>query len=191
MTRFGLIRHGSTAWNKEKRSQGHSDIPLDEEGLAQAVALAERLSHEQWDVIYSSDLQRAKQTADIIAEKLQLPLVQVDSRLREMYGGRKEGTTLEERVQRFGDNWKELDLGEEKPEEGMKRGVACLTEIASQHPGRNILIVSHGAILRHTLRGLVAELDVEMPLRNTSLTELMRSDTQWDCNLYNCTKHIP
>lgn len=72
MTRIGLIRHGSTAWNKEGRIQGHTDNPLDEEGLQQAEAIAERLSGEHWDYIYSSDLLRARQTAEVIAAKLGL-----------------------------------------------------------------------------------------------------------------------
>ncbi|WP_337019427.1 histidine phosphatase family protein, partial [Oceanobacillus massiliensis] len=69
MTEIGLIRHGSTAWNKERRAQGSSDIPLDEEGLMQAKLVAERLSAEKWDVMYSSDLSRARQTAEAIADK--------------------------------------------------------------------------------------------------------------------------
>lgn len=60
MTTIGLIRHGSTAWNKEGRVQGHTDNSLDAEGLQQAQLLAERLSTEQWDYIYSSDLLRAR-----------------------------------------------------------------------------------------------------------------------------------
>lgn len=67
MTKIALIRHGSTAWNKEKRSQGQTDNPLDQEGREQALLLAVRLSEETWDAIYASDLERASETARIIA----------------------------------------------------------------------------------------------------------------------------
>ncbi len=54
MTRIGFVRHGSTVWNKERRAQGSSDIPLDQDGLAEAQKLAKRLSAEKWDAIYTS-----------------------------------------------------------------------------------------------------------------------------------------
>jgi probable phosphoglycerate mutase len=71
MTKIGIIRHGTTAWNKEGRAQGNSDIPLDNEGLYQALALGKRLSNENWDFIYSSNLLRAKQTAEIVESILE------------------------------------------------------------------------------------------------------------------------
>lgn len=71
MTKFGFIRHGSTQWNTEGKAQGWSDIPLNNEGIEDANRLADRLYSEDWDIIYSSDLLRAHQTANIIAAKLQ------------------------------------------------------------------------------------------------------------------------
>ena len=67
MTTIGFVRHGVTAWNKEGRAQGSSDIPLDDEGIEMAEHVAKRLAEEQWDVIYTSPLIRAKKTAEIIA----------------------------------------------------------------------------------------------------------------------------
>jgi len=190
MTRFGLVRHGYTLWNKEKRAQGHSNNPLDDEGMLQARAVAERLSKETWDLIVSSDLLRAQQTAQVIAETIGLQTIRYDRRLREMYGGLIEGTTPEERLRKWGSNWSKLDLGKEKPEDGRARGTQCIHEWASLYPGRNVLIVSHGAILRHTLKGLLSEWDVEEALDNTSVTEIVKQDRQWACTLYNCTKHL-
>lgn len=77
-----IIRHGQTAWNKKKRLQGHSDIPLNEEGRLQALTLAKTLQIEPLDVIFSSDLQRARQTANEIARYHQLT-VHTDQALRE------------------------------------------------------------------------------------------------------------
>ncbi|WP_198661612.1 histidine phosphatase family protein [Lewinella sp. IMCC34183] len=97
MTRIGFVRHGITDWNLDKRVQGHTDIPLNEKGKLQAKALAGRLTNEDWDLIYSSDLSRAKETAGTIAEAKGVP-VKLDHRLREMDCGAVEGTTAAERV---------------------------------------------------------------------------------------------
>ena len=68
-TQFIVIRHGETAWNAQSRIQGHLDSPLNEEGLAQAVLVAERLAHEPFSTLYSSDLGRALQTVQPIADR--------------------------------------------------------------------------------------------------------------------------
>lgn len=190
MTTIGLIRHGSTAWNKEARVQGHTDNPLDAEGLKQAALLAERLSGEQWDYIYSSDLLRARQTAEIIAKRLGLEIAGLVPGIREMYAGLIEGTTEQERVERWGADWKRLDLGLENPEASEIRGSRAIEEIAEKHPGSHILIVSHGAILRSSLRRLVPELDGTVLLSNTSITRIIKSGNSWQCDLYNCAQHL-
>ncbi|MFC4024393.1 histidine phosphatase family protein [Oceanobacillus longus] len=189
MTEIGLIRHGTTAWNKELRAQGSSDIPLDEEGLMQAKQVAERLNSEKWNVIYSSDLSRARQTAEAIAIKIGIP-VQVDSRLRELGGGLIEGTTEEERLRKWGREWRSLDLDMESSESLIARGTSFMEDIMGKHENQRILIVSHGAFLRRLLKNIVPHFNFEESLKNTSVTSLVRSDKQWDCNLYNCTKHI-
>ena len=103
MTTIGFVRHGVTAWNKEGRAQGSSDIPLDEEGIQMAEHVAKRLENEHWDVIYSSHLIRAKKTAEIIAERKPDVEFFVDDRLRELGGGQVEGTTEAERIEKWGD----------------------------------------------------------------------------------------
>ncbi|QSF45918.1 histidine phosphatase family protein [Paenibacillus tianjinensis] len=190
MTTIGLIRHGSTLWNKEGRIQGHTDNPLDEEGLEQAAALAERLSAEEWNYIYSSDLLRARQTAEIIAARLGLPVAGWVPEIREMDGGLLEGTTEQELIERWGKDWRTLELGLEKNESGRLRGSRAIEEIAQRHPGEHVLVVSHGAILRSSLSGLVPELDLSVFLKNTSLTRLVYTGKTWTCELYNCVKHI-
>jgi 2,3-bisphosphoglycerate-dependent phosphoglycerate mutase len=189
MIEIGFIRHGTTAWNKERRAQGSSDIPLDEEGVIQAEQVAERLSVEKWDVIYSSDLSRARQTAEAIANKTGMPL-QLDSRLRELSGGLIEGTTEEERINKWGSKWRQFDLGMETQESLIARGTSFMEELVKKHDNQRILIVSHGAFLRRLLQKVVPHFNFDESLKNTSVTSLVLTDEQWDCILYNCTKHI-
>ena len=111
MTIIGFVRHGVTAWNKEGRAQGSSDIPLDGEGIEMAKRVAVRLSKEHWDVIYTSHLLRAKKTAEIIAEQMPGIALVEDARLREIGGGMVEGTTEAERIEKWGKEWRQQDMG--------------------------------------------------------------------------------
>jgi probable phosphoglycerate mutase len=189
-TKLGFIRHGSTAWNKERRAQGNSDIPLDQDGLRDAGRLSERVTNEEWDYIYSSDLLRAKQTAEIVAKKLQVDEVVLDSRLREVSGGQIEGTTEAERIKKWGDNWRALDLGVEPKEMVLKRALSFIEEITEKHSDKNVLVVSHGSYIRHLLRELIKDIKVEDHLENTSVSTVTARAGVWECELYNCTKHL-
>src|SRR4051794_25969734 len=122
MVKIGFIRHGKTDWNNLGRSQGRSDIPLNKEGKQQALALANRLAKEKWDVIASSNSSRAKDTASTIAAKFHSPLCFTDERLREIDCGEIEGTTEEDRIDKWGINWRQIDLGIENLEDVSKRG---------------------------------------------------------------------
>ncbi|ALC92457.1 phosphoglycerate kinase [Bacillus sp. FJAT-18017] len=190
MTTLGFIRHGSTAWNKEGRIQGSSDIPLDQGGLNEAGLLAERLSSEKWDYLYASPLLRARKTAEVIAGRLGIGEIHFDSRLREVSFGQIEGTIESERVAKWGTEWRNLDLGFEKNEDVLERGFAALADIQGAHPGKNVLIVSHGAFIRRVLLELVPGLEKTARLNNTAVTIVTQSDEIWECGLYNCTKHL-
>ncbi|ENQ3079136.1 histidine phosphatase family protein [Bacillus sp. WLY-B-L8] len=190
MTKIGIIRHGSTPWNKEGRAQGSSDISLDQAGILDAYKLAERLCKENWDFIYASDLLRAKQTAEIIGEKLPNIPLYLEPRLREAGGGQIEGTTEEERILKWGKNWRELDLGIESADRVIERGLSVIEEVAIKHENKNILIVSHGAFIRHLLKELVPHLHMAESPKNTSLTKLIKLENGWDSELYNCTVHL-
>nr|WP_090577881.1 histidine phosphatase family protein [Paenibacillus sp. OV219] len=188
MTKIGLIRHGITEWNIEKRVQGQSDIPLNDTGRQQARSLANRLKSEEWDYIFASDLIRAKETAEIIAQTMGLH-VKTDERLREMYCGEIEGTTLDERVSRWGDEWGKLELGIEDDETIMSRGMSFIEDISTSLPGEKVLIISHGALLGVTLKKLIPHVDTEEHLKNTSIT-VLNLKSKWECELYNCARHL-
>ena len=140
MTTLLLVRHGETDWNAERRWQGHADVPLNERGREQARALAEQLAGESVDAIYSSDLSRARDTADILGARLDVPVV-VDADLREIDVGPVEGLTAEESA--AFDGWQG-----EPQEEHSERVFAAIDRIADRHPGERILVVTHGGSMR-------------------------------------------
>lgn len=189
MSMIGLVRHGVTDWNYEHRAQGQADIPLNEEGRRQAELLSKRMKNEDWDYIYSSDLSRALETAETIGKLKNIEVI-TDQRLREMNCGLIEGTTEQDRVNRWGYGWSRLDLGIEQREEVATRGMNCITDISERHPGKKVLIVSHGALIGLTLKRLIPHYDTEEPLHNTSVTILNKNCSEWDCQLYNCIQHI-
>ncbi|QLG41253.1 MULTISPECIES: histidine phosphatase family protein [unclassified Paenibacillus] len=188
MATIALIRHGSTSWNKEGRAQGNSDISLDQDGINQAELLATRLRSEDWNHIYSSTLARAKQTALIVGSAIGVD-IHLDDRLRERSGGLIEGTTEEERIEKWGTGWIELDLGLEPIEKVQKRGEEFLEEIMMKHQGEKVLVVSHGALIQFNFINLVPDFPTK-DFGNTSITILKKIDNQWTCELHNCTKHL-
>jgi probable phosphoglycerate mutase len=190
MIRIGLVRHGTTDWNREGRAQGHSDIPLDETGLMEAEKLAERIGGEKWDRIYSSDLLRAKQTAEAIERRKGIA-IRFDTRLRERSGGMIEGTTEEERLHKWGPDWRNHQLGMETADSVIKRGLSFLEEVGRDHPDENILVVTHGAFIKYLLTALLPQ-DGEPgeSILNTSLTSLIQTGDNWEPEIVNSTMHL-
>lgn len=189
-TTVGLIRHGVTEWNSLGKAQGISDIPLSEEGTKQSIALANRLYRKEWDIVFSSNLTRAKQTAEIVRKNLEVDGVITDERIREINCGMIEGTTEEERIARWGVNWREEKLGMEDFQLVAKRGLNFLEEQIVKHADKRILIVSHGALIGLTLQYLLPQQFKKTYIDNTSLTVLVYTNNDWVCQLYNCTKHL-
>lgn len=188
---IGLVRHGETHWNAIKRIQGQTDIPLNENGIEQAKLLASRLQADDsiWDYVITSDLARAKVTGNYIHEALQIPLLTVDERLRERFFGQVEGTTLEERVAKWGEDWKDLDLGAESTENMRSRGIEILEELYVNYPSANILCVTHGSFIAHLLLELFPTLEEER-IGNLSYSIVERNEAGWKLVLYNCSKHL-
>lgn len=163
MTEILLIRHGETAWNAKKRLQGHLDIPLNEEGERQAAALGRALCEESLDAIFSSDLQRAHQTAEAIAGPRGMR-VETDRGLRERCYGAFEGMLYGEISQRYPAAyaaWQARDIDARFPEgvhvaetlrEFSQRVVSTITRIVSENKYRRVAMVAHGGVLECAYR---------------------------------------
>ncbi len=166
-----LVRHGQTEWNRIGRYQGQADEPLNAAGIAQAHELASRLANEPFDAIVSSDLSRARQTAEIIAGTLGMSII-LDPRLREIDQGEWEGMYFTDLVSRF-----EQELlkhhgdpsigppGGETVTQVAIRANAAADDIARNYPGGKVLVVSHGL----TISTLLAS------ARGTPLSEVYRT----------------
>ncbi|MBL8343042.1 MAG: histidine phosphatase family protein [Rubrivivax sp.] len=153
--RLVLLRHGETAWNTELRVQGFTDAPLNDRGRWQAERAAEALAAEGLTAVYSSDLQRARATAEAVARAAGLPQVQADTALRERGFGRFEGLTYTEIEARWPDDarrWRQREAGfapggGETLEAFSARCVPAVAAIAARHAGQCIAVVAHGGVL--------------------------------------------
>lgn len=188
MTTIAFIRHGTTDWNLERRAQGKTDIPLNEDGMLQVKALARRFDGEQWDAIYSSDLQRARKTAEAVGEVLNLP-VNEDPRIQEVGFGLIEGTIESERVAQWGSDWKSLNLEGESDESIAERVESFLDDLIETYPDGNVIVVSHGALLNDLFKILLKGEYERNRLHNTSVT-IFEHKKEWELQLFNCCTHL-
>ena len=157
-TKIILIRHGETAWNAERRLQGHIDIGLNDAGRRQADALAAALAGAPLAAIVASDLRRARQTAQAVADQHDLP-VHSDRQLRERCYGGFEGLLYAEIAQRYPSEyaaWQGRDIDAVMPSgarvaESFRqfhaRALAAVVNWAERHAGQTIAIVAHGGVL--------------------------------------------
>ena len=162
-THIVLIRHGETAWNAERRLQGHIDIALNPEGQRQADALAAALAGQHFDAVIASDLQRALQTANAVAGPRGVP-VRLDPALRERCYGAFEGLLYADIAQRFPAEfaaWQARDIdavmppGERHAESFRQfyaRSLGAILGWAQSHPGQTIALVAHGGVLECAYR---------------------------------------
>ena len=154
-TRFGLIRHAQTVWNREKRIQGQSDSPLTADGKRQAARWGLFLKPLAWDRIIASDTGRALVTAKIINDSLNISLT-TDSRLREQDWGQWAGKTIaqlktetpQELKAQEKAGWAFCPPGGEDRRHLQQRSQEALLEAASQWPGTNILVVTHEGVVK-------------------------------------------
>ncbi len=182
-TVVGLLRHGQTDWNIDFRLQGVTDVELNETGIRQAQLAAEHLNGDDWDFIASSPLSRAKVTAEIVAEKLQITEVKVMPLLLERSFGEVEGMLYED--------WKRLHPdgiapGGETEEQLHARTLELLDELLVLFRGTRVLTISHGALIRKVVNLLSLE---KFPLpgeriANASLSVIVHDEAGWRLEHY-------
>lgn len=149
-TTLGLLRHGQTDWNIDFRLQGVTDIPLNETGIAQAKDAAQVLQRSDWDLVLTSPLSRARDTAKIVAEVNGFEDAAVEPLLLERSFGEAEGLMHDEWRAKYADTNKVP--GGESLSELEKRAELLLQTLVEKHGGKRLLAVSHGALIRILLR---------------------------------------
>lgn len=201
MVKLFLTRHGQTFWNVERRMQGQSNSDLTPLGVKQAEALGKRLADERIDIIYTSPLQRAYDTASLIRGQRDIEIKTHDG-LMELFLGPWQGRLLAEVTEEFPD---EIDKFWNRPEqfdrEGcenyyqlLKRASDTIAEIAEAEEGKNVLIVTHGIVLK-TLRSYFQYQGIDeinnyaQSPQSTSLNIVEKRDGRWNVLLWNDTAH--
>ncbi|MBA4247448.1 MAG: histidine phosphatase family protein [Microbacterium sp.] len=149
MTVFALVRHGETDWNRERRIQGSTDIPLNDTGREQARATGALLASRRWTALVASPLSRASETARLIGAEVGLGEPELEPRIAERDYGQAEGLTGPEIDAMFPDG---ADVPGREPREAVaERAVAALHDLAARHPGEAVIVVAHGGVIRSVL----------------------------------------
>ena len=147
MTELFLVRHGETDWNRARRIQGLTDIPLNDTGRTQARATGRLLARRRhWDGVVTSPLSRARETGQLIADELGLAEPELDEALVERNYGDAEGMSFPEIDRRFPPGT--VVPGRESREAVAARIVPALLDLAVRNPGRRLVVVSHGGAIR-------------------------------------------
>jgi broad specificity phosphatase PhoE len=195
--RLMLVRHGETDYNRDWRFQGHSDLELNPAGRRQAEGLRQRLSQEPIDVIYTSQLKRATETADIIAEGRGLRIVTCEN-LAEIDFGKFEGLTYKEIVKRYPE-WQPshlsfTDYGGESLEQLARRVRAFAEKLRNDNPtdAAILTVAHHGSIC--VLLCVLLEIDIKnwrcFRLASASLTVVEDVERQPALSLLNDTSYL-
>ncbi|WP_141364296.1 histidine phosphatase family protein [Glutamicibacter uratoxydans] len=188
--KLGFVRHGQTQWNLEGRLQGSSNIPLNDTGRAQAreavaVLAAGVEGAGAWDAIVSSPLDRARETAQIIADGLGIELGPSYPLLAERDYGQAEGVVEAEALERWPGK---IGGGIESLESVVARGRAAIEQIMADYPGKNVAVICHGTIIRYTLSDIAGwQLDA---IRNGSVA-LLGQDAQGALELELVNDRVP
>lgn len=202
ITRFCLVRHGETDWNAERRLQGHTDIDLNARGFAQAEQMARAIKRINlaFDVLFTSDLQRAAKTAKAIEQLFSTSAI-TNAGLRERHLGALQGLTTDEAPQLEPDLWRshlsrnvtEELRGGESIQQFADRINTALEKIRKQYLGKTVLLVSHGGALDMMYRiasnqPLDAEKAVAVP--NASLNWISHDGQSWKVDGWADTSHL-
>jgi probable phosphoglycerate mutase len=200
ITRLCIVRHGETAWNAEHRVQGQLDAPLNEAGLKQAQAVARVLAGERFDAVYSSDLSRARLTAEATAAVFGMPVL-IDPELRERHYGIFQTLTYAEVKRRFPGDYARFERREEaydfRTGESLRdfyeRAVRCMTGIAARHPGGHVAVFTHGGILDKLYRyvtGLPLSAPRDFGIPNCGINRLEVDESGWRIALWADDSHL-
>jgi len=184
MTRVCVIRHGETDWNCAGRIQGREDIELNAKGRAQAKSCSEQLLQFQWDIIASSPLKRARETAQIISGQLgSIPVIEIFD-FTERDFGVASGLTAHEAEIKFPDGivlgWEEFDVLKDRAMKAMKN-------IVEKYEGMNIIVVSHGGLINAML-SYITNGDVgtgKTILKNMCINRINYDGEKWELELFN------
>ena len=172
-----IFRHGETDWNREQRFQGHVDVPLNDTGRLQARTLIAPLKKMKIDAILSSDLSRARETGEIVAAALGVPVF-VDAGLREAHLGGAQGLRRDEIESMLGseavERWKspfltDADFGYPGGETGrqvMERALAALVHFFGKNDHQRIGVATHGGVIRRVMRHILGESSEPVPIPN-------------------------
>ena len=190
-TQFGLLRHGQTNWNINFLLQGVTDIPMNETGLAQVKLAAQAIRAKDWDVVLTSPLSRARQTAEIIASHVGFDQIVENELLIERSFGEAEGLSHEQWRAKYS-NLDEIPGGESRTQLAA-RSQLLLDLVASEFKGKRVLAVSHGALIRGLLS--IAS-NNELPrdgerLGNASLNIMSHLESSWKVERYSLEPLMP
>jgi uncharacterized phosphatase len=190
-TVFGLLRHGQTDWNIEFLLQGVTDIPMNETGIEQIKMAAKAIKAEDWDIVLTSPLSRARQTAEIIADHVGFPKIVENELLIERSFGEAEGLSHEQWRARYS-NLDEIPGGESRSQLAA-RSKLLLDTVAAELMGKRVLAISHGALIRSLLATVSNN---ELPrdgerLGNASLNVVSHFESTWKVVNYSLEPLIP
>lgn len=200
MNQFFITRHGETIWNVQGRTQGIKNSDLTQKGILQAQKLAENLINFNIDYIFSSDLKRAYDTANIIAKKIKKDVVK-EEKIREFNFGKWEGLTLKEIEENYSEEFKKWRKkpSEANIEDGESLLMAknrvrnFLDELDNKYENKNILIVSHGIIVKTLILSVLeTSLDNMYKIKqdNTALNVIKSLKLGYQITLLNDTSHL-
>ena len=190
-THFGLLRHGQTDWNINFLLQGVTDIPMNETGIEQIKLAAKAIRAEEWDLVLTSPLSRARQTAEIIASHVGFPEIVEQELLIERSFGEAEGLSHEQWRAKYA-NLDEIPGGESRTQL-QERSKLLLNTMSKNFAGKRVLAISHGALIR----SLLAEVsNNELPrdgerLGNASLNVVEHSNNIWKVRKYSLEPLAP
>ncbi|MEG4810812.1 histidine phosphatase family protein [Microcoleus sp. F8-D3] len=195
-----IVRHGETEWNLQNKAIGQLDSPLTPKGIRQASALGDRLQHLSFSNIYSSDLGRAAQTANITASICGKKVI-FESELREWNMGIFQGLTVSEMHEKFPKERQDYEriffeyiIPEgESLRQLRQRSFRVLSAIAKRHSEENVVVVTHGTVLTvffQEVLGLPTKITCPFKLDHGSFCAFEYVNEQWSLVVWNDRSHL-